>query len=53
MPPSTSFHFYLGFFEHSGGQLITISIADNYSDNAGIDDHLGANNTGLIGAVKR
>lgn len=45
-------HFYAGILEHVLCQLIGINIGDVNCTDFGIDDHLGADHTGLIGAIE-
>ena len=40
------------FLEHIRGQFIAVAVANNDADNTGIDDHLGTNDTGMIGAIQ-
>jgi hypothetical protein len=41
------------FLEHLRGQFIVVAVADNYTDNTGVDYHFGTNNTGMIGTIQR
>lgn len=41
------------FFEHLRSQLIMITVTDDDTDDPGINDHFGTNDTGVIRAIQR
>jgi len=52
-PSLESFHLDPGLFKHSSGQVISIAFFVNDPFDAGIDNHLRADDTGVVGAVER
>jgi hypothetical protein len=43
---------YLGFLPHLAGQIVGVPPFVHDPDNTGVDDHLGADDTGEVGAVE-
>src|SRR5699024_5060384 len=45
--------FYAALQEHLAGELVRVALAVDHAGNAGIDDHLRADDAGLVRAVER